>query len=156
MGTRVIRGAQPRDLAGVEALLAGAGLPTQGVEEHLPSFFVEDDGGRLVGAVGLELYGEDALLRSVVVAVSARGTGLGSALTRHAIDEARARGVRTVYLLTTTAEGFFPRFAFERTAREEIPEAMQASRELRGACPSTAVAMRLRVGRDAAFKPRLC
>jgi amino-acid N-acetyltransferase len=143
MGTRVIRGAEPRDLAGVEALLAGAGLPTDGVDEHLPSFFVEDDGGRLVGAVGLELYGEHALLRSVVVASSARGTGLGSTLTRRALDEARARGVRAVYLLTTTAEAFFPRFGFERTGWEEIPEPVQASRELRGACPSTAVAMRL-------------
>jgi amino-acid N-acetyltransferase len=149
----MIRGAEPRDRAGVEALLAGAGLPTEGVDEHLHSFFVEDDGGRLVGAVGLELYGERALLRSVVVAVSARGTGLGSTLTRRALDEARARGVRTVYLLTTTAEAFFPRFGFERTSREEIPEAVQASPELRGACPGTAVAMRLKIGR-AAGTPR--
>jgi amino-acid N-acetyltransferase len=115
------------------------------VDEHLDSFFVEDDGGRVVGAVGLELYGEDALLRSIVVAGSARGAGLGSTLTRRALDEARARGVRAVYLLTTTAEAFFPRFGFERTAREDMPEGLQASRELRGACPSTAVAMRLRM-----------
>jgi amino-acid N-acetyltransferase len=146
MGTRVIRGAEPRDRAGVEALLEGARLPTQGVGEHLHSFFVEDDGERLVGAVGLEIYGEDALLRSVVVAGVARGAGLGTVLTRRALDEARACGVRTVYLLTTTAEAFFPRFGFERTAREKIPEAVQASEELRGACPSTAVAMRLGMG----------
>jgi amino-acid N-acetyltransferase len=141
----MIRGAQPPDRSAVEALLAAAGLPTEGVDEHLDSFFVEDDGGRVVGAVGLELYGEDGLLRSVVVAGSARGAGLGSTLTRRALDEARARGVRTVYLLTTTAEAFFPRFGFERTTREDIPERLQASRELRGACPSTAVAMRLRM-----------
>jgi amino-acid N-acetyltransferase len=131
------------------ASLAGAGLPTDGVEEHFHSFFVVDDGGRIVAAAGLELYGEHALLRSVVVADGARGTGLGSTLTRRTLDEARARGVGTVYLLTMTAGAFFPRFGFERAAREEIPEHVQASREFRGACPSTAVAMRL------ALKPRL-
>jgi amino-acid N-acetyltransferase len=153
MGTRVMRRAEPQDRADVEALLAGAGLPTEGVDEHLHAFFVEEDRDRLVGVVGLELYGQHALLRSVVVAGTARGTGLGSTLTRRALDEAQARGVIAVYLLTTTAEGFFPRFGFERIAREEIPVTLQASRELRGACPSTAVAMRLRVGR-AAGTPR--
>jgi amino-acid N-acetyltransferase len=153
MGTRVIRGAEPRDLSGVVLLLAGAGLPTEGVDEHLRSFFVEDEDGRLSGVAGLELYGEHALLRSVVVAGSARGTGLGSTLTRHALEEARVRGVHAVYLLTTTAEAFFPRFGFARIAREEIPESLQASQELRGACPSTAIAMRLSIGR-AAVAPR--
>ena len=109
-----------------------SGLPIDGVAEHFGSFFVAEEGGRIVGAAGLELYGSDALLRSVVVARDARGTGLGADLARRAIDEARARGVRAVYLLTTTAEGFFPRLGFVRVPRTEVSPGVQASREFNG------------------------
>ena len=50
--------------------------------------------------------------------------------------------MRDVYLLTTTAPDWFPRFGFTVARREELPEVLNASEELRGACPSSAVAMR--------------
>jgi amino-acid N-acetyltransferase len=81
----------------------------------------------------------------VVVSESRKGTGIGSNLTRRALDEARARGVCDVFLLTTTADGFFLRFGFERVARHEVPSRVQGSRELQGACPASATAMRLRL-----------
>jgi amino-acid N-acetyltransferase len=139
----VILPAQPADRRRVEALLAAAGLPTEGVEEHFGSFFVVHEAGRVVGAAGLELRGEHALLRSVVVSEEARSAGHGSSLTGRALDEARARGARAVYLLTTTAEAFFVRLGFERVAREEVPAGVQESAEFRGACPSSAIAMRV-------------
>jgi amino-acid N-acetyltransferase len=138
----MIRGARPEDRAGVEALLTAEHLPTDGVDLCFDSFFVLEEGDRIVGAAGLELYGDDALLRSVVVAQGAQGEGIGSSLTRRALDEARARGAQAVYLLTTTAERFFPRFGFERIGREEVPERLLASREFQGACPASAIAMR--------------
>ena len=143
----MIRVVQPNDRSSVEALLVEAGLPIDGVDEHFASFFVADEGGKIVGAAGIELYEKDALLRSVVVAHDAKGTGLGSLLTRRALDEARARGAHTVYLLTTTAEAFFPRFGFERTTREEAPPAVRASREFQGACPASATVMRCELHR---------
>jgi amino-acid N-acetyltransferase len=142
MGARVIRAAEAPDRAAVEALLIDAGLPIDGVVDHFGTFFVADEGGRVVAAAGLELYGEDALLRSVVVAMAARGTGLGSTLTHRALDEACARGARAVYLLTTTAETFFTRLGFERVPRDRVPEQVRASRELQGACPASATVMR--------------
>jgi len=126
----------------VEALLRAAGLPVDGVADHFASFFVAAHDRGLVAAVGLEVYGEHALLRSLVVAAEARGSGLGSTLTKRAIDEARSRGVRTAFLLTTTAEDFFPRFGFQRTARADVPMDVQNSREFQGACPASAIAMR--------------
>jgi amino-acid N-acetyltransferase len=142
MGENMIRAAEPSDREGVELLLGNAGLPTEGVLEHFATFFVVDDGGKIVGAAGLELYGKQALLRSVVVASATKGTGVGTLLTRRAIDEAFARGARAIYLLTTTAEAFFPRFGFERITREEVPEALRVSREFQGACPASATVMR--------------
>jgi amino-acid N-acetyltransferase len=49
--------------------------------------------------------------------------------------------VREVYLLTTTAHAYFPRFGFTRVARDEVAPAVRESEEFRGACPDTAVAM---------------
>ena len=47
-----------------------------------------------------------------------------------------------MYLLTTTAERYFPRFAFKRITREDVPDSLQASVEFRDACPASAVVMR--------------
>lgn len=138
----MIRGAEPSDRERVESLLVASGLPLDGVADHFSSFFVVDDGGQIVGVVGVELYGQHALLRSVAVASEAKGTGVGTLLTRRAIDEAYARGARAIYLLTTTAEKFFPRFGFERVTRDEVPEAVRVSREFQGACPASATIMR--------------
>jgi amino-acid N-acetyltransferase len=138
----MIRTAVAADRRAVEALLQAAGLPLEGVAEHFASFFVVDDGNAIVGASGLELYGSDALLRSVVVAEAARSAGVGSSLARRALDEAYARSVRSVYLLTTTADGFFARMGFETITRKDVPRSVQASREFEGACPTSAAVMR--------------
>jgi hypothetical protein len=68
-----------------------------------------------------------------------------SALTGRALTEARNIGLETVYLLTNTAESFFPRFGFEPIAWAAVPPRVQESREFHGACPSSAVAMRATV-----------
>ena len=70
---------------------------------------------------------------------------MGSALVAHLLIEATSQKLRAVYLLTTTADAYFPRFGFETIERSELDPALQASEELRGACPDTAVCMRLRI-----------
>jgi amino-acid N-acetyltransferase len=59
-----------------------------------------------------------------------------------AIDEAHRRGATAIYLLTTTAEGFFPRFGFVAVDRGSMPSSIQGSIEFRSACPASAIAMR--------------
>src|SRR5471032_2224615 len=104
----MIRGRPPRSIA--VALLQAQGLPVAYItDEHLENFFFVGSDGSPTGLVGLELYGADALLRSLVVGESARGNGLGSALVEHAEQYAASKRVRSVYLLTTTAELFFKR-----------------------------------------------
>jgi len=44
--------------------------------------------------------------------------------------------------LTTTAEGFFPKFGFERIPRADVPARVQESVEFVSACPASAVVMR--------------
>ncbi|MHB1313530.1 MAG: arsenic resistance N-acetyltransferase ArsN2 [Gemmatimonadaceae bacterium] len=137
-----IRPARRDDHDAVAALLAANDLPVDGVPRDLHAFVVAESGGRIVGAIGLELYGADALLRSAVVDQSVRGTGLGAQLVAGIIAEAGRRGVSSIWLLTTTAERWFPRFGFAGTTRDAVPEAVKASREFQGACPASAHVMR--------------
>ena len=131
-----------RDLPDILALLEASKLPRAGIDHHVETALVARDAGRLVGCAAVEVYGAAGLLRSVAVAPDRRGTGLGQELTVAALDLARERGVKDVYLLTTTADRFFPRFGFSVISRDQIDPALQRSEELRGACPASAVAMR--------------
>jgi amino-acid N-acetyltransferase len=131
----------------VADLLRRARLPIDGVADHLPRFVLAFLDGALVGCAGLEVYGAPALLRSVAVAEEQRGTGLGQALVHRILDQARADGVREVFLLTETAPAFFPKFGFVPITRAEVPDAVKASVEFTGACCASAAVMRLPLGR---------
>lgn len=136
-----IRRASVGDLASVEELLARNKLPPEGVREAFDDFVVAECDGSVVGAVGLEVFGNAALLRSAVVGTNQRGTGLGTRLVENIISHARDRLVQSVYLLTTTAEDYFPRFGFTKITRGDVPAAVKESVEFRGVCPDSAVVM---------------
>jgi amino-acid N-acetyltransferase len=123
-------------------LLKQNGLPPDGLESHIETTLVAVEDGRLVGSAALELYQGSALLRSVAVDAPRRGTGLGHRLTLAALDLARRRGVKSVYLLTETAADFFPRFGFKPVPRESVEPAVQQSVEFTKACPASALAMK--------------
>lgn len=140
-----LRAARPADLPAIERLLTAAALPLDGVREALgaqpPGFVVADLDGVLVGVAGLEVCCENALLRSVSVAPEWRRRGLGRALVTRIVAEAEARGIRALYLLTTTAEQYFPSFGFARVERDAVPDDVRATAEFRSACPASAVVM---------------
>ena len=132
---------QPEDQPAIFGLLADNGLPTAGLLGHLESGVVARLEGRVVACAAIEIYPDGALLRSVAVEDTLRGSGLGHQVVRAALDVARERGTTAVYLLTTTADGFFPRFGFRRIVRAEVPAAVQTSVEFQSACPASAVIM---------------
>lgn len=138
-----LRPATRHDLPRVQALLAANKLPLEGLEDCLECFVVAEHEGALVGVAGTERCGEGeyALLRSVAVADAWKGKGLGRALVVRAIADAEARGARALYLLTTTAEHYFPSFGFRQTERSAVPAAVQATVEFASACPASAVVM---------------
>ena len=141
----VIDAAREQDLPAVRRLLETQHLPLDGVGEHVATMVVAKDDDRLVGAAAVELYADGALLRSVVVDPAARGHGLGHRLTEAALSIAKARGSHTAFLLTTTADAFFPKLGFERITRADVPASVQASVEFTSACPASAVVMRKRL-----------
>lgn len=136
-----VRSAHTADFGAVCALLRSADLPLAGVPESLEGFLVAEDSGVVVGVAGLEVHGRDGVLRSVAVAPDQRGRGLGARLTASVLDRAREQRLGNVYLLTTTADAWFPRHGFRRIARDAASPEVAESIEFREACPASAVAM---------------
>lgn len=139
-------------LAYVEGLLADAGLPTDDVRDKPECFSVAlaADGAdnERVGCGGIEADGEVGLLRSVVVEPDRRGEGYGAALCAALERRARAEGIDSLYLLTTTAAEFFDAQGYERIERPAAPAAMQETTQFAELCPDSAVCMRKRVAGD--------
>lgn len=143
-GSLRTRPANAADLPWARRLVTAAGLPEGGLEDQFPAAYVViEDSGRPLGLAGLERYGAAGLLRSVAVDAGARGSGAGHLLMADRLDRARADGLAAVYLLTTSAAEWFPRFGFLVIRREELPAELGASPEVVGVCPATATVMRL-------------
>lgn len=142
-----VRPARADDLDAVKSLLDAAHLPLDGLEEQFgEGYAVAEAGQEIVGVEGIEVYERSGLLRSAVVHPDWRGRGVGDVLTRDRLEWARHAGLHRVYLLTTTAESYFPRFGFARVDRSDAPAEIRASREFASACPATAALMVLAVG----------
>jgi amino-acid N-acetyltransferase len=139
---RQIEKARPDDTDQILRLLEEHHLPLDDLEKHLATTLVARLDGSVVGSAALEVYPDGALLRSVAVAPELQGQGLGHALTDAALRLAQHLNLPAIYLLTTTAERYFPTFGFERIARADVPATVQTSIEFTSACPSSAIVMR--------------
>ncbi|MCA1652322.1 MAG: arsenic resistance N-acetyltransferase ArsN2 [Acidobacteria bacterium] len=137
----MIEWATERDVPEIRGLLERLHVPLAGVDEHLP-MLVAKEGEHVVGTAALELYDDGALLRSVAVEPGRQGRQIGHQLIDAALRLATANGANTVFLLTTTAEHFFPKFGFEQITRDEVPPSVRGSVEFQSACPASAIVMR--------------
>ena len=136
-----IRPAHMNDLPAIERLLAAAALPLDGVAEGLGEFLVAVAGNRIIGSAGLEIYGGNALLRSVAVDAGMRDRGIGLALVQAMLSAARVQRFERVYLLTTGAVDFFARSGFAVIQRQSLPFGVSLSAEVCHLCPSSATVM---------------
>ncbi len=151
-GPPSLRRATRDDLTAVQQLLTLVTLPTVGVdtifELDAEDFVVATDPAQptvVIATGGLEVRGRDALLRSIAVHPAWQAHGLGAQVVSRLIEAAEQRGLTALYLLTTTAERYFPRFGFERVARGDVSPAIAQTDEFAGACPASAIAMSKRV-----------
>ena len=135
----------PADAPDLRAALEGAELPVEDLTDGGRTFFRCIDDGHVVGYAGYELYGEDALLRSVVVLPEDRGRGYGRKVTEAVLDRAHGAGARDAYLLTTTAEAFFEHAGFRTIERAEAPASILATKQAATICATAAMLTR-RIG----------
>jgi N-acetylglutamate synthase-like GNAT family acetyltransferase len=133
-------------LSAVTELLARVDLPSSDLDQgSLSTFFGTVCDDELVGLVGLELYRSVALLRSLVIDVSARNHGLGRVLVNHAEEFARSKEVQCVYLLTNTAESFFARLGYISVSRDFAPDEIRATTQYSDLCPTDSALMKKRL-----------
>ena len=123
-------------LKAAAALLESADLPVSDLTDaYMEHFFYVGPASALIGLVGVEMCGVDALLRSLVVSPEHRSAGLGQTLVAHAESHACEQGARAIYCLTTTAEAFFRRRGYVDADRDRAPAAVRGTREFSAICP---------------------
>jgi amino-acid N-acetyltransferase len=119
--TCVYRRGSPADIPVLATLIVSGELPPFFLEEIVDGFLVIEHDARLVGAGGVEFYGQDAVIRSVVVDPGARGLGLGIDIARLLEEDAFASGARDVYLFTLHAYRFWLKRGYSDLALDEWP-----------------------------------
>ena len=138
-----IEEAKNSDHPAIVVLLQDTELPPDSIEAHLENFLIirhpEAVAGPefLVGSVGLEVYGESALLRSLAVHPDFQGRGLGTRLVNRMIELAKGKGITRLFLLTDTAEEYFKKKGFVIVTRDQVPEDMKQSIEFTKLCISS-------------------
>src|ERR1043165_2798634 len=97
----------PQNREAVIGLLQSEKLPVEDLTNNLENFLTATDNDFIVGAIGLEIYESTGLLRSLVVRPEYRKMKVAAALINELETQARNTGLRSVYLLTETAQGYF-------------------------------------------------
>jgi UDP-N-acetylmuramate: L-alanyl-gamma-D-glutamyl-meso-diaminopimelate ligase len=132
--------------ARIANLLDRVGIAHPVLDQFGPSYLVipgEGQDAPLVGCVAVEAVGEVALLRMLAVAPERRGEGLGYVLVESATDRARAIGVRTLFLVTDGAQGYFgEKLGFEAVDRKDVDPAITTTAEYQLARSKAATWMR--------------
>jgi N-acetylglutamate synthase-like GNAT family acetyltransferase len=136
--TAEIRTAGERETAAGAHLLEAAGLPVLGWHDPAVERLVLVEEGSVRGTVAIERRGDEWLVRSLSVAPALRGRGFGRALLAFAVDRVSRAGAARLFALTTTIAPWLERVGFVETTRDAVPLPLQASDELRGACPASA------------------
>lgn len=137
----LVRTASSDDFKTVTALLQSESLPVEDIRKDLAHFFVIEGDNKIIAAGGLEVYGNDGLVRSMIVDRDYRNHSLAAILLNKLQGYAAEQGITALYLITTTAEGYFAKKGFKVIAREEVSSSLASSREFSMLCPSTATVM---------------
>jgi len=138
--------ARSDDKKRIAALLDRLGLAHPVLDQQWSRYLVvpgAEPEGALAGCVALEIVGEVALLRMLAVAPERRGEGLGYMLVEVATDRARALGVKTLFLATDGAQGYFgEKLGFQLIDRKDVAPGIMTTAEFMLARSKTAAWMR--------------
>ena len=119
-------------------LLTAEKLPLTDLPETLDNFIVAISYGSVVGAGGVEVYGNYGLLRSLAVHPQYRNKGIGSNLLTRLENTSKMKGLTALYLLTEGASGYFERHSYYQVSRQDVPAELQQSSQFTHVCPVSA------------------
>jgi GNAT superfamily N-acetyltransferase len=120
------------DVLDLTGFLQAADLTVSGVDDpHLPLWIVRDADGRIEASTGFEIVDTHALIRSVAVAPSLRGEGLGLRLAQFALDRAHDAGARQAWLFSRRSGPFWRKLGFATTDRDELSTLLAGTHQVR-------------------------
>ncbi|NJN03794.1 MAG: GNAT family N-acetyltransferase [Leptolyngbyaceae cyanobacterium RM1_1_2] len=90
---------------------------------------------------GIEWYGTFGLLRSLAIAQPHRRKNLGRQLVEEIETYAQYQGVKTLFLLTTTASDYFQKLGYHRCDRQQVPAEIANTSEFQHLCPDSAACL---------------
>lgn len=125
-------------------LLQQQHLPVSDIDEDKVLYLLKAD-ERTIGTVGLEIFEDCALLRSVSVLKQEQGKGYGKYINEEIEKYVKEAGISCLYLLTTTAKDFFNKQGYCVINREDAPASVQQTAEFTSLCPSSAVVMKKKI-----------
>ena len=117
-----IRSAIKDDFETIFSFLGQAGLSTNGLEEQQESFFImEDELGKAQAVIGFEQEGNEALLRSLVVAPTIYSQHMVLFL-QSVLDKLKEEKINHVYLLTRqhVVQDLFLLLGFQQIDQEDV------------------------------------
>jgi amino-acid N-acetyltransferase len=135
-----------KDASEVESLLTTSSLLTTDLHQNdkIQLFGAYQD-ENLIACIGVEIYDNTALLRSLAVRLECRSRGIGKKLSEHIEKYCQQKGVKELYLLTETADKYFDRLGYTKQKRQEAPESIKGTTQFSGLCPSSSKFMKKRV-----------
>jgi len=137
MGTKATKRSITYSFAGpdekkqIRRLLSACELPTLYVHRHLKSFMVARADKKIVGLVGIEVYGRTGLFRSLCVDEAYRGRGIAKILNEKLLEYARMWKIDRLCLFTWKAEKFALKLGFHRIERKQIPKSIRSTWQFR-------------------------
>ena len=134
--------AEKDNLSLLQGIIEQNDLPTDDIYNNSIRFFVAKENDRILGLVGLEVYKPFGLLRSLAVIDEFKNKQIGKKLVEYLITESKSEEIKELYLLTTTADKYFPKFGFIRIEREQVPDSIRQTEEFKNICPDSAVVMK--------------
>ena len=136
-----IQKAKDKQIEEIKVLLAKHMLPIDDIQSSHIDFLAVTQKQKVIGAIGVELYQNTGLLRSLVVDSEYRNHGLGKKLINALIQNCISNKVDELYLLTSTSVLFFEKLGFKIIERENIPQRISQTEQFKTLCPSSAIAM---------------
>ncbi len=136
-----IRQADKSDLADIIKLLETNNLPSVDIPNSSIQLFIGSYNNETIGVVGIEIYEETGLLRSLAVHDSFKKLRVGTKLINKLFDHIKLNNIKDVYLLTETAEDYFTKFDFFKVERSNTPDIIMETDEYKDICPNSAVVM---------------
>lgn len=146
--------AKKSDELSIKKLLSDSQLPIEGVVTFLENYIVASLEQEIIGVVGVEIYDNIGLLRSLAVKSGFQGKAIGKELFSRIMAFAHNQHMNELYMFTSTSEIFFAKRGFHKIDRDTVPETLKESIEFKNLCPESAICMKLQLNQHAVYFPQ--